>query len=85
MKEQMYEVINTVFKEFVDGQNKDGVFLTIDDQQYNIKIVAKKKPVVFEGQSEFVQTKAPSIRIIDWDEEKQRMVEELFEGAIDNV
>lgn len=85
MKDEMYAVINKIFDEFVVGQNKDGVYVVVDGQQYNIKIVAKKKPVLFEGQSEFVQTDAPAIKIIDWNEEKQKIVEELFKGLIDDV
>ena len=43
MRDKMYSVIKSVFLKYVDGENKDGVFVTIDGQQYSIKITAKKK------------------------------------------
>lgn len=46
IKEKIYNDITALFNK-VDGQNKDGIFVTIDGQQYNIKVTAKKKSCNF--------------------------------------
>lgn len=48
MKEKLYADIKELFQE-IDGENKDGVFVTLEGQQYQIKIVAKRSPVTFNG------------------------------------
>ncbi len=47
-KVELYAAIQKNFDKF-DGINKDGLYITIDGIQYNIKITAKKKPIQFEG------------------------------------
>ena len=51
IKEKIYNDITALFNK-VDGQNKDGIFVTIDGQQYNIKVTAKKNPIIFDANSE---------------------------------
>ena len=51
IKEKIYNDITALFNK-VDGQNKDGIFVTIDGQQYNIKVTAKKNPVIFNANIE---------------------------------
>lgn len=49
MREQLYDQIKEMLGDY-DGQNKDGVFVTYEGQQYSIKVVAKKKITLFDGQ-----------------------------------
>lgn len=87
MKEKMYSVIQQIFLQYVDGVNKDGVFATIDGQQYNIKIVAKKTPVLFNGQVAAIPTiqNAPSVDVPTLTQEDLTQIENLFVGLIDYV
>lgn len=86
MKQQMYNLIQKIFLQYVDGINKDGVFATIDGQQYNIKIVAKKSPVLFEGMElPEVPSKAPSLDIQNVTEEQKQEIENIFAELIDYV
>lgn len=84
MKDEMYAVINKVFGEFVDGRNKDGVFITVDEQQYNIKIVAKKKPVLFGDEPEIIEI-PPHTNVIKLTDEMIEEIKTMFEGLVDDV
>ena len=65
MREQLYDQIKEMLGDY-DGQNKDGVFVTYDGQQYSIKVVAKKKITTFDGQPEVKTEAAPSIKMSDF-------------------
>lgn len=68
-KDLMYKTIAKLFATHLDGENKDGIFITIDGQQYNIKITAKKVAVDFASPKD--TTTAPlhdSSKPVDWDE-----------------
>ena len=67
-KDLMYKTIAKLFETHLDGENKDGLFITIDGQQYNIKITAKKAAVNFSPSKEMIQQPHASSKHIDWDE-----------------
>ena len=48
IKDEIYTNITQTLGK-LDGINKDGIYITIDGKQYNIKVTEKKKPVMFEG------------------------------------
>lgn len=48
IKDEIYTNITQTLGK-LDGINKDGIYITIDGKQYNIKVTEKKKPVLFEG------------------------------------
>ena len=54
MKPELYATIEASLGN-IDGVNKDGIYLTIDGTQYNIKVTTKMKPLQFEGMPEQVQ------------------------------
>jgi len=84
-KDLMYKTIAKLFETHLDGENKDGVFITIDGQQYNIKITAKKTPVEFGEKADYIKTEAPAILNIDWDELLQKAIIDMFGEAVDYV
>lgn len=84
-KDRMYETIAKLFEKHLDGGNKDGLFITINGQQYNVKIVAKKTPVEFGEKADYIKTEAPAILNIDWDELSQQAVINMFGEAVDYV
>lgn len=84
-KDRMYETIAKLFENHLDGGNKDGLFISINGQQYNIKIVAKKVPVEFGEKTDYIKTEAPAILNIDWNELLQQAVINMFGEAVDYV
>ena len=84
-KDRMYETIAKLFENHLDGGNKDGLFITLNGQQYNVKIVAKKTPVEFGEKVDCIKTEAPAILNIDWDELSQQAVINMFGEAVDYV
>ena len=54
-KIELYHTIKKALGDLIDGENKDGLFLTIDSKQYNIKITAKKSITWFEGMENISQ------------------------------
>lgn len=55
IKDEMYTNITQTLGK-LDGINKDGIYITIDGKQYNIKVTEKKKPVIFEGMETATET-----------------------------
>jgi hypothetical protein len=84
-KDLMYKTIAKLFETHLDGENKDGLFITIDGQQYNIKITAKKAPIEFGEKTDYIKTEAPAILNIDWDELLQKAIIDMFGEAVDYV
>lgn len=73
MKDYLYSKIADLFDE-IDGQNKDGLFITIGGQQFNIKITAKKTPVTFEDNNDF-----PKVKKIDTTADEIEVIKNLFD------
>lgn len=85
MRDKMYSVIKSVFLKYVDGENKDGVFVTIDGQQYSIKITAKKNITRFIGENKKQNNLLPSLDATDITQEEIEKIKNLFEEVIDYV
>lgn len=85
MKSEMYMAIKGIFSDYFDGENKEGVFVTIDGQQYSIKITAKKSPVYFNGQNATENRAAPSLETSLLSEEDRLQIINIFEGSVDHV
>jgi hypothetical protein len=86
MKDKLYSMLAKMFSKYVDGQNKDGIFFTIDGQQYNLKIVAKKTPVDFgQGKTSCVKTAAPATIDITWNELIRKEIIDIFGEEINYV
>lgn len=85
MRDKMYSVIKSIFLKYVDGENKDGVFVTIDGQQYSIKITAKKNITRFIGENKKQNNLLPSLDATDITQEEIEKIKNLFEEVIDYV
>jgi len=86
IKEQIYaDLVKTLGE--IDGQNKEGIFFTIDGQQYNLKLTAKKKPIIFSDSLVVSTDSNLSIDLNDIEitAEDLEKIEKIFQGEIDYV
>ena len=80
IKDEIYTNITQTLGK-LDGINKDGIYITIDGKQYNIKVTEKKKPVIFEGMETTTTVSISKAEVLSAIPTIQSSIDEILEAC----